>query len=172
MIIFKRFSDPYFKTNWILIIILFSVDVFSKILVRKNLPLFETTELLKNFLDLTHVQNRGVSFSLFSDLPDLIRIPFLVGVSLIAILGMMFYQFRYWNELDIYTKTGIACVLPGAAGNLVDRAFFGYVTDFLHFHWYEISFFVNNLADCFISLGVIFFIVPIVFSNKFGRSPN
>ena len=172
MIIYERLSAHYFKTNWFVIIFLLSIDIVSKIWVRNNLPLYETRGIWINFLDLTHVQNRGVSFSLFSDLPDSIRIPFLVGVSLIAIIGMIYYQVRYWNELDFFTRTGILCVLPGAGGNLVDRAVYGYVTDFLHFHWYETSFFVNNLADCFISIGVIFFIVPIIFSKYFGRASN
>jgi signal peptidase II len=79
---------------------------------------------------------------------------------------MIFYQTRYWNELDFYTRYGLVCVLPGAAGNLIDRAIYGYVTDFFHFRWYETSFFVNNLADCFISLGVVFFIIPLFFSKN------
>ena len=147
-------------------ILLLGLDLGSKIWVRANVPLYEITELLTNFVDLTHVQNRGVSFSIFADSSDSIRIPLLVGVSLVAVVAMIYYQTRYWNELDFYTRTGLLCVLPGAAGNLVDRTFYGYVTDFFHFHWYETSFFVNNLADCFISLGVVFFIIPLLFSKN------
>ena len=147
-------------------IILFCFDLFSKIWVRNNLPLHESRGIIANYLDLMHVQNRGISFSLFSDLSDSIRIPFLVGVSLIAVLAMLFYQIRYWGEIDLPTRSGLVCVLPGAAGNLVDRSFYGYVTDFLHFRWHDTSFFVNNLADCFISLGVIFFIIPLISSKK------
>ena len=79
---------------------------------------------------------------------------------------MTFYQVHYWMELDFYTITGLVFVLPGAAGNLVDRVLYGHVTDFFHFRWYETSFFVNNLADCFISLGVVFFIIPLTFSKN------
>ncbi len=147
---------------------LFGFDLCSKIWVRVNIPLYETREIISNYLDLLHVQNKGISFSYFSDLSDSIRVPFLVGVSLIAVVAMLYYQNRYWSELDFFTRSGLACVIPGAAGNLVDRSFYGYVTDFLHFRWHNTSFFVNNLADCFISLGVIFFIVPIIFSKKFN----
>ena len=146
-------------------IVFLGLDLGSKIWVRANIPLYETSELLKNFLELTHVQNRGVSFSFLSDISDSIRIPLLVGVSLVATVAMLYYQIRYWDELDFYTRSGLACVIPGAAGNLIDRVVYGYVTDFFHFRWYETSFFVNNFADCFISIGVIFFIIPL-FSNK------
>ena len=142
------------------------LDLGSKIWIRANIPLYETSVLLKNFLDLTHVQNRGVSFSFLADYPDSIRIPLLVGVSLIATVAMLYYQTRYWEELDFYTRTGLTCVIPGAVGNLIDRVVYGYVTDFFHFRWYETSFFVNNIADCFISVGVVLFIIPLFFHKK------
>jgi len=162
----KTISTPSFRLNWLIMILLLGLDLGSKIWVRTNVPLYEITELLTNILDLTHVQNRGVSFSFFADIEDSFRIPLLVGVSLIAVVAMIFYQTRYWNELDFFTRSGLVCVLPGAAGNLIDRAVYGYVTDFFHFRWYETSFFVNNLADCFISLGVVFFIIPLLFSKN------
>ena len=147
-------------------IILFGLDLGSKIWVRANVPLYETTELLTNFIDLTHVTNPGVSFSFLADFSEIYRIPLLVGVSLLAVSAMLFYQTRNWNNLDFFTRSGLACVLPGATGNLVDRVVYGYVTDFFHFRWYETSFFVNNLADCFISLGVAFFIAPLLFTKN------
>jgi len=153
-------------------IIFLGLDLSSKIWIRLNVPLYETTELLANILDLTHVQNRGVSFSFLADFSDSYRVPLLVGVSLLAVAAMLYYQTRYWSELDFFTRSGLVLVLPGATGNLIDRAVYSYVTDFLHFHWYETSFFVNNLADCFISLGVIFFIVPLLFSKNGSTSSN
>ena len=162
----ETLSASSFRINWFIMILLLGLDFGSKIWVRTNVPLYEITGLLTNFVDLTHVQNRGVSFSLFADFSDSLRIPLLVGVSLVAIAAMLYYQTRYWQEMDLFTRSGLVCVLPGAAGNLIDRAFYGYVTDFLHFRWYETSFFVNNLADCFISLGVIFFIIPLLVTKN------
>ncbi|MCZ6748311.1 MAG: signal peptidase II, partial [SAR324 cluster bacterium] len=57
------------------------------------------------------------------------------------------------------TEWAFLLILPGAIGNLIDRAWFGTVTDFLHFRFYSTSFFVNNVADVFISLGVVTFVV-------------
>ena len=172
MSISEIIKSTTFRLNWLIMIVFFGLDIGSKIWVRANISIYETSELLKNFLDLTHVQNRGVSFSFLADYPDSIRIPLLVGVSLIATLAMLYYQSRYWFDLDFFTRSGLACVIPGAAGNLVDRIVYGYVTDFIHFRWYETSFFVNNFADCFISVGVVFFIIPLFFHKKNSTSSN
>ncbi len=172
MNIFEKINSTSFRINWLIIIVFLGIDLGSKIWVRANIPLYNTIELLKNFLDLTHVQNRGVSFSFMADYSDSIRIPLLVGVSLIATVAMIYYQSRYWEELDFFTRSGLACVIPGAAGNLIDRIVYGYVTDFFHFRWYETSFFVNNFADCFISVGVVFFIIPLLSNKKSSASSN
>ena len=169
MSIYKTILTPSFRLHWLIMILLLGLDLGSKVWIRTNIPLYEVTKLITNFIDLTHVQNRGVSFSFFANIDDYIRIPLLVGVSLVAVVAMIFYQTYYWNELDFYTRYGLVCVLPGAIGNLIDRAIYGYVTDFFHFRWYETSFFVNNLADCFISLGVVFFIIPLLFSSYDSR---
>ena len=166
MRIYKTLNTNSYRLSLVAMLILLGLDLCSKIWVRANIPLYEMTEIINNFIDLTHVQNRGASFSIFADVSDIIRIPMLVGVSLIAVIAMTFYQVHYWMELDSYTITGLVFVLPGAAGNLVDRVLYGHVTDFFHFRWYNTSFFVNNLADCFISVGVIFFIIPLVISKK------
>ncbi len=166
----EKIKSPSFRLNWLIMIVFLGLDLGSKIWVRANIPLYETSGLLKNFLDLTHVRNRGVSFSFLADYSDSIRIPLLVGVSLVATVAMFYYQTRYWDELDFYTRSGLACVIPGATGNLIDRVVYGYVTDFFHFRWYETSFFVNNIADCFISVGVVFFIIPLFFHKKSSAS--
>ena len=143
----------------LLIAFLLTLDLLSKIWVRASIPLFELTPLVPNFLDLTHVQNRGVSFRFLAELDESIRLPLLIGISVLAVAGILFYQIRYWEELDRWTRQGLSWILPGALGNLIDRAWFGHVTDFFHFRWYELSFFVNNLADIFISAGVVFFLL-------------
>ncbi|MBG55716.1 MAG: signal peptidase II [Deltaproteobacteria bacterium] len=170
MSFFKKIKSPSFRMCLLVMIVFLTLDLVAKIWVRSNIPLYETSRLLKNFLDLTHVQNRGVSFSFLADYPDAIRIPLLVGVSLVATVAMLYYLTRYWFELDFFTRSGLTCVIPGAAGNLIDRVVYGYVTDFFHFRWYETSFFVNNFADCFISVGVVFFIIPLIFNKKIGES--
>ena len=158
-------------------LVLLALDQLSKIWVRENIPLYEMTPLVPNFLDLTHVQNRGVSFSFLADLSDPIRIPLLVGVSLVAVVGMLYYLIRYRQKLDLYTRLGLSFIIPGAVGNLIDRAWFGQVTDFIHFRWHDFSFFINNIADCLISIGVVGFFITLIREHMHSRqeetdSPN
>jgi len=147
-------------------LVLLALDQFSKIWVRETIPLYEMTPLVPNFLDLTHVQNRGVSFSFLADLEDPIRIPLLVGVSLVAVVGMLYYLIRYRETLDLHTRLGLLFIIPGAVGNLIDRAWFGQATDFIHFRWYDFSFFINNIADCLISIGVVEFFITLIRERK------
>ncbi len=154
------------RVSFLVITLLTLVDQGSKLWVRQNVDSYQVTPLLPNFLELTFVQNKGVSFSFLSDLPDLTRLPLLLSISTIAVGGMLYYLIRYWNVIDSYMKTALVWIIPGALGNLIDRAVFGAVTDFLHFRWYDFSFFVNNLADCFISVGVVFFIISTLFGKQ------
>ncbi|MBF0277668.1 MAG: signal peptidase II [SAR324 cluster bacterium] len=154
------------RISFLTITLLTLLDQGSKVWVRQNVDSYQVTPLLPNFLELTFVQNKGVSFSFLSNLPDATRIPLLLSVSGIAVLGMLYYLIRYWRVTDHYMKIALVWIIPGALGNLIDRAIFGSVTDFLHFRWYDFSFFVNNLADCFISVGVVFFIVSTLFGKE------
>ena len=75
MKITETLTSLSFRSNWIIMIIFLGLDLGSKIWVRANIPLYETTGILTNFLDLTHVQNRGVSLVFWRIIP--IRLEFL-----------------------------------------------------------------------------------------------
>ena len=110
-----KVQTPKFTAG--IILILFLLDLGSKILVRESIPLFEIQPLIPNLIDLTHVQNRGVSFSFMSDWPDLIRLPLLIGVSTLAVGAMICYLVRYWKTLDIWTWPS-ACSATRSAGSM------------------------------------------------------
>jgi signal peptidase II len=138
---------------------LLALDQAPKFWVRANVPLRETTVLVPNLLEFTHVENRGVSFSVLGELADAWRIPLLVTFSSLAVAALGYYWLRHRREMDGFTEWAFLLILPGALGNLIDRAAFGTVTDFLHFRFYTLSFFVNNIADILISLGVVAYLL-------------
>ena len=142
----------------VLMAALLVLDQLSKFWVRANIALYETTALLPQLLDLTHVENRGVSFSFLGSIDDFWRAPLLIGVSVAAMILLGFYWKAHGHEMNRLHHLAFGLILPGAAGNLIDRALFGTVTDFFHFRFFDQSFFVNNLADIFISMGVVFFL--------------
>jgi signal peptidase II len=149
-----------------LIALLVGLDQVIKIWVRSYFQSGGTVELIPHLIDLTHQENEGISFSLLSDLPDLIRIPLLAGVSLLVVLILCIYLYRNWAELVSGEKWGFSLIISGAVGNLIDRVLRQSVTDYMYFHFYDTGFFVNNLADDLISLGFIVMLYQAFVSKK------
>lgn len=140
---------------WGAMVLLLAADQALKAWVRATIPLHWSTVLVPHLLDLTHVENRGVSFSFLGDLSNGLRVPLLVGISAVAVLALGAYWLRHRRTMHVLVELAFVLILPGAVGNLVDRLIFGTVTDYLHFHFYDTSFFVNNFADILISVGVV-----------------
>ena len=138
------------------------LDQLPKIWVRANIPMHHTMDLIPYLIDLTHVENKGVSFSMLGGLPDSVRVPILVGISVAAVGVLAYYWIRFRHRMNAFTHFGFVLILAGASGNLIDRAVFGTVTDFFHFRFIETSFFVNNVADILISLGVICYLIGVL----------
>ena len=136
-------------------VLLILADQAVKLAVRRNVPLGQRTVLVPNLLELTHTTNDGVSFGFLAELPGWL----LVAVSLAAIVMLAFFWVTRWKNLNRMSHLAFLLILPGAIGNLIDRAVFGAVTDYLHFRFYSTSFFVNNLADMLISAGVVAFLI-------------
>ncbi|MDH4121058.1 MAG: signal peptidase II [Deltaproteobacteria bacterium] len=133
-------------------------DQAIKIWVRTQAVPQQVRPLVPNFLDFIWVENRGISFSFLSGLSEGIRAPVLVGISLLAMGFLGGYWFRHRHGMSGLGAVALSLILAGALGNLVDRALFGSVTDYLHFRFYSTSLFVNNAADIFISLGAVLFL--------------
>ena len=114
------------------------------------------------FFRLTFVGNVGVSMGLFPAGTPNARW-FLVAVTAAIAVAVVVWMQRERNRLDI---VALGLVLGGALGNIVDRIRLGYVVDFLHFHWHEHSFWVFNVADAAISIGVLLLLARAVLAPK------
>ena len=152
--------------------LLLALDQALKAWVRAAIPLHRSTVLVPELLELTHVENRGVSFSFLGDMTDGIRVPLLVSVSLVAVVLLSAYWLRHRRQMHSMSEVAFVLILPGAVGNLIDRFAFGTVTDFLHFHFFDTSFFVNNLADIFISGGVIAYLLATLLEHRHPEPPR
>ncbi|WP_319531045.1 signal peptidase II [uncultured Cohaesibacter sp.] len=110
---------------------------------------------LTPFLDLVLVWNRGISYGLFQQHSELGRY-ILTGVAAAASLGLIIWIRRIENRL---LAAALGLILSGAVGNGIDRILHGAVVDLLHFHiesqWLNFSWYVFNLADCWIVFGAI-----------------
>ncbi len=149
-----------------LILVFTGLDQLLKFAARLYLQPGSYVELIPNLIDLTLQENQGISFSLLSDLPALVRIPLLAGISLVVVVGLCIYVFRNWTSLATGEKWGFSLIISGAVGNLIDRIVRQQVTDYMFFHFYETGFFVNNLADDLITVGFVIILFQAFVTKK------
>jgi len=120
---------------------------------------------LAPFLDLTLRWNRGISFSLFAgDYPSG-QIALLV-LTLAAITLLAWWLFRSRSGLP---AAALGLIIGGALGNAIDRVVHGAVVDYLDLHAFGRHFFVFNVADAAINIGVVLLILDLL---SISRSPN
>ena len=113
------------------------------------------------FLDFVLVWNKGVSYGLFAT--DSAYGPaILIGFSLVVML----FIFRFIMQSDsLLTRISYAIILGGALGNVIDRAVFGAVVDFISLHSFDYYWYVFNIADIWISLGAVALICQMIFQR-------
>lgn len=127
-------------------------DQASKLLITSRMVLNQSVAVIRPFLNLTFTANPGAAFSLFTGLPDQVRMLFLSGVSVAAIVVLLTLIVR--GNLSSLGATAMAMVLGGALGNLTDRLLRGVVIDFIDVHYKNWHYPVFNVADCAITIGV------------------
>lgn len=148
----------------ILTILVILVDFFSKYMVSKLMTVNETIDLIDNFFRITYVKNTGAAFSIFSNNTILVVI---ISVVIIGFLLFYIYKNKGNNKLE---NVSYAFILGGAIGNLIDRLVYGYVIDFLDFEILSYDAPIFNLADTFIVIGVILFLINTLRSRYDGNS--
>lgn len=140
---------------YLIVVFLIVIDQLVKWWVRAAIPLGQSIPFIPYLMDLTYVQNTGAAFSVFSRHTWLLTLISLAGSVLLAILLWKKY-FPGWVG-----KLSLSLVLAGAVGNLIDRAFLGYVTDM--FQTTFINFAVFNVADICVCCGGALLVVYVLF---------
>lgn len=111
--------------------------------------------VIPNFFVFTFLKNTGAAYGMFGDSTLALTI-----VSILFIVAIVLYDiFNHQN--NIFYTLGVGFIISGAIGNLVDRIFLGYVRDFISIRLFN---FVFNLADLFITIGVICFVIFLILS--------
>ena len=134
--------------------ILVLADQISKTIVVKTMSLYESIPVIQNFFHFTYITNDGMAFG--------INFPF--GYYIFTSVSVLLTLFLFWYLWSVRThsiviRLGISFIIAGAIGNLIDRIFLGAVIDFLdfmigNFHWY-----VFNLADSYVTVGMVLVLV-------------
>jgi signal peptidase II len=116
------------------------------------------------FFDIGLVFNTGISYGLLGSLP-LWAISGLVAIAMIALAV-------WWTRANsALVRAGLAFCLGGALSNAADRALYGAVADFFPFHWGDWSFYIFNIADASISLGVLLLLLDFLGIGR-ARQPT
>lgn len=137
------------------------LDQITKAMIRPMLALHESQEVIPGLLDLTRVHNTGAAFGLLNAAEFPFKAVVMSLVACIALAGVAWYAATVPLS-DRLARIGIAGVLGGAIGNLIDRAGTGYVLDFVDVYWGTWHFWAFNVADAAISIGVVFMILDIL----------
>ena len=142
------------KKGYFYIFLLITIDLISKLIAEQYLEFGQSMPLIP-ILDFFLVYNSGIAFSILDINNKLLSF----GLSILGVLIVGYLNSLYRvQESSIYQVTFIL-IISGAMGNILDRLEDGVVTDFLYLHIGNISFFVFNLADAFISIGAALFFI-------------
>ena len=128
-------------------------DQATKAVVARFMSVGQSIPLVSGYFDLTFVLNPGAAFSLLATLPERIRTPFFICISIAAAVLITVYRARYLRQHRL-ASVSLGLILGGAIGNLIDRVRYGVVVDFLDVHAHQYHWPVFNVADSAISVGV------------------
>ena len=150
------------------VLLIFLADRASKIYILRIAEVESVVDIYVNpYLNFYLIWNKGIAFGLFSFNESLIynSVSLIIGLIIVAILILII------KSEDI-KKYAFLLVLGGALGNFYDRVYYSAVPDFIDFHIREIHWFIFNVADIFITLGVIFLILLELFDKKDRNEKN
>ncbi|MBR4000310.1 MAG: signal peptidase II [Clostridia bacterium] len=137
----------------LIILFVIAADQLTKIWASSALPELTTMPLIENVLHFTYVENRGAAFGMLADH----RWIFMV-LSVIGIAALLFWMLTD-KSLTRPMKVILAMIIGGGIGNMIDRIRLGYVVDFIDCRF--IDFYVFNVADSFVTVGCILFVLVI-----------
>ncbi len=141
-------------TTFVLAGLVVVTDQASKALVRALVPLHTSQTIIPDVFDITHVQNTGAAFGILNTVEFPYKQVVIAIVATVALLSIAFYAARL-SPRQRLARYGLALILGGALGNLIDRLTIGYVVDFVDIYWKDYHFWAFNVADSAITVGVI-----------------
>lgn len=156
---------PYLAAAAIVVVL----DRLTKVAIQQNLPVGDTHAVLPGFFQLVHFHNTGVAFGLFSGAASEYRTALLLAIGVLAAVVVVVYGWIHSPQAR-FLQTGLALVLGGALGNLIDRAIYGHVVDFLYFNVGEYYWPAFNVADSAITVGVACLAIELIRDEVRSRS--
>ena len=138
---------------WSLFIIFGVIFDFGTKYAAEHLLLYgDPVPIIPGLLNWTLAYNPGAAFSFLADQSGWQRW-FFIGITLVIIV-VLFVWIKRTEKVERLLRVGLACIMIGAIGNLIDRVFLGHVIDFIHVYYGDRHFPIFNVADIFVTSGV------------------
>ena len=158
-----RVSSPFLMVSLAALVAV--ADQITKSIVRTNLSLYENFTVIPGFLSITHGHNTGVACGFLNSVEFPFKTAVMTGVALTALLAIGVYSLKTTVHQPM-AQFGLAMVMGGAIGNLLDRVTAGFVLDFVDVYWGNWHFWAFNVADAGISVGATLLILDMVWINR------
>ena len=132
-----------------IIVILTAIDQITKYMMIQvsGGRIGYSIPIIQNFFHFTYVENHGGIFGLFQG-----KINMFTAISIILIIYVIITEFKNFKNYTKWTKIGVSVIASGAAGNMADRIFRGFVVDMIDFN--GIWMFIFNVADMYVHIGI------------------
>jgi signal peptidase II len=141
------------------------LDQLTKAIVRSTLPLQSSVTVIPNLMDFTHVRNTGAAFGIFNGSDFRFKTVLIGLIAVAALVGVGMYAASLARH-EIMARVGLALIIGGAAGNLIDRVLIGSVVDFVDVYWRTHHFWAFNVADSAITVGAAVMILDMLGVGK------
>ena len=137
------------------------VDQATKAMIRASLAEHESRTIIPGLMDFTHVLNSGAAFGFLNGVDFPFKTVVIAVIATAALIGVGVYAANLAHH-QIVARLGLALIIGGAAGNLIDRLVSGSVVDFVDVYWRTHHFWAFNIADSAISVGVAIMILDML----------
>ncbi|PIB23879.1 signal peptidase II [Maribacter sp. 4U21] len=152
---------------YIIILVLLNIgcDQISKEAVRNNVRSKDYIELIDDHFILTNIENKGAMLGFGENFPPLVKKILLQGLPLVVLI-ILLYRTLIKTDLNILLIVAFAFVIGGGIGNLIDRIYYGSVTDFFQIRLGVLKTGIFNMADVSVTFGVLLLLLLSITHKK------
>ena len=141
------------------------IDQVTKLMVHNLMQVWTGKQIIPGFFNLVHVLNKGAAWGFLDDESIDWQRPMFIAVSVMAVV-IIGWMMRTIDDRDKWMITGLGMIVGGAVGNAIDRAWLGYVIDFLDFYVNSYHWPAFNVADSALTVGAGCIIISMLFNRK------
>lgn len=148
------------KKYFLIIGIIIFLDQISKFVIKTNFNIYDNIKIFKGFFQLFYAPNSGAIWGIFHNQSNTIIPKIITIISVIAVLILIFFFLKVKSNHKL-ELTSLSFIIGGAIGNIIDRIYQGFVVDFLDFYIKDYHWPTFNIADSFITIGVVILAISI-----------